>query len=238
MLTKITVPKNPLQAVEKGKWMPYLIIGLTILNTGLLFRVGLSSKRAAQRELSNVFVQLPNNQTVEAKPVDKRHRETSHIQDFAHKWVSAAFSWSKGEGKTEGKIEYPAQFYDVSYAIDLSYRVGWMESIHKKYDQDFPFRNYIAGEWEAQVQILDRKKDIVVEPLEPGLWKVTVIATRLHDRDQERDFIERLNQELILKAVDFVKTEDPDQTQLAKLMRVGQEYGLQIVEIRDVKVTL
>ncbi|MGR3280578.1 hypothetical protein ACSYAD_36675, partial [Acaryochloris marina NIES-2412] len=68
MLTKITVPKNPLQAVEKGKWMPYLIIGLTILNTGLLFRVGLSSKRAAQRELSNVFVQLPNNQTVEAKP--------------------------------------------------------------------------------------------------------------------------------------------------------------------------
>ncbi|KAI9129596.1 hypothetical protein [Acaryochloris sp. CCMEE 5410] len=238
MLTKITIPKNPLQAVEKGKWMPYLIIGLTILNTGLLFRVGLSSKRAAQREPSNVFVQLPSNQTVEAKPVDKHHRETSHIQDFAHKWVSAAFSWSKGDGKTEGKIEYPAQFYDVSYAIDLSYRVGWMESIHKKYDKDFPFRNYIAGEWEAQVQILDKTKDIVVEQLEPGLWKVTVIATRLHDRGQERDFIERLNQELILKAVDFVKTEDQDQTQLAKLMRVGQEYGLQIVEIRDVKVNL
>lgn len=239
MLSKISVPKNPLQAVEKGKWMPYLVIGLTILNTGMLFKVGLNSKRAAQRELSNVFVQLPNNQTVQARPVDKHHREASHIRDFAYKWVSAAFSWTEGKGEAEGKLEYPSEFYAVSYAIDLSYRVGWMESIHQKYNQDFPFRNYISGTWEAQVQILDRDKDIIVEPQAPGLWKVTVIATRLHNRDKERDFIERLNQELIVKAVDYVDVEeDPGKTPLAKLMRVGQEYGLQIVEIRDIKVQL
>ena len=244
MLTKISVPQNPLKAVEKGKWMPYLIIGLTILNTGMLFRVGLNSKQAAQKELSNVFVQLPNNQTVEAKVVDKLHREPALIQDFSYKWVKTAFSWTKGEGRAEGKLEYPAEFYDVSYAIDLAYRVGWMESIHKKYKKNFPFRNYISGEWEAQVQILDKGKDIVVEPLEPGMWKVTVIATRLHDRDQESDFIERLNQELILKAVDFVEVEEKEEqrlppgakTPLAQLMSLGQEHGLQIIEIRDIKV--
>lgn len=242
MLTKVSVPQNPLKAVEKGKWMPFLIIGLTVLNTAMLFKVGLNSKHAAQKELSNVFVQLPNNQTVEAKGVDKLHREPAHIQDFAYMWVKAAFSWTKGEAKAEGEIEYPTEFYDVSYAIDLSYRVGWMESIHKKYDKQFPFRNYTSGNWEAQVQILDKDQDIIVEPLERGLWKVTVVATRLHNRDKDRDFIERLNQELILKAVDFVDAEAQQRlppgakTPLAELMYLGQEYGLQIVEIRDVKV--
>ncbi|NJM67368.1 MAG: hypothetical protein HC851_17675 [Acaryochloris sp. RU_4_1] len=243
MLKKIALPHNPLQALEKGKWMPYLVIGLTVLNTGMLFKVGLNSKQAAQRELSNVFVQLPNNQTVQAKPVERWHREPSHIKEFTSKWVKTAYTWTKAEGKTEGKIEYPPGFYDVSYAIDLSYRTGWMASIYHKYKKEFAFNRYLSGDWEAQVQILDQDKDVIVQALEPGVWKVTVIATRLHDRANEPDFIERLNQELILKAVDYVEAQPqrlpPGQkTELAQLMRIGQEYGLQIVEIRDIKVNL
>ena len=73
----------------------------------------------------------------------------------------------------------------------------------------------------------------IVRQVEPGLWDVTVIATRTHSQGNSVVAQEKFNHEFRLKAIDPGNSRLGNQhnTTLEKLFKKTQNQGLQIIKI-------
>lgn len=247
MRTKSTLKPNsdfeqghPLSQPSKFRYSPLVIIGLLLLN----LLTTCSNSRILRQVSENqpyIYVQNLDGTTLQAKPTDPLSRSDAVIRKFTEDWLKLAFTWKvppeKGKAfVNERKIDFPYQFYTASLAIQPGYREAYMDLTAQKYQKDFPFGNYIAGQLQSYVRIYEPGQS-KVQLVEKGVWDVTIIATRTHASNDSIVAQEILNRVVRVRAINPSTSDqklwgDRD-TQLGRLLNEMQIQGLQIVQISE-----
>ena len=94
------------------------------------------------------------------------------------------------------------------------------------------YEQYLSGKNQSYVRVFEQP---IVEQVEPGVWDVTVIATRTHARGNAIMAQENFNHVLRLKAIDpgNQRLGHFEHTTLEKLFNQMQNLGLQIIKINQ-----
>lgn len=231
---------HPLFQQSKFRYLPPIVLSLLLSN----LLVTCNNSRKLQMVSENrpyIYVQNPDGTTVQAKPADTLYRSDAVIRKFTEDWLKLAFTWKvlpeKGKAfVNERKIDFPYQFYTASLAIQPGYREAYMDLTAQKYQKDFPFGNYIAGQLQSYVRIYEPGQS-KIQLVEKGVWDVTIIATRTHASNDSIVAQEILNRVIRVRAIN-PSTNDQKlwgerDTQLGKLLNEMQIQGLQIVQISE-----
>ncbi len=227
---------DPLNKPSPFRYLPLLIWAVLLF---LLFN-SCNNSRQLKLAIQNkpyIYVQTDDESIVKAKVVAPSYREEGVIRDFVENWLEIAFTWQNQEQKnyfvTERNIDFPLPFYLASLGIKPGYREAFMDGTYQKYDQKFPFHQYISGEYQSYVRTF---KDPVVSPVEPGVWDVKIVTTRTHARKNSIIAHEILNRIIRVQAIkpsdDNYLWGEPT-TELGRLLNQMQKQGLQVIEITE-----
>lgn len=231
-------PGHPLHQQSKFQYLPLVVLVLLLLN----LLATCSNTRTLQTAIKNkpyIYVQNPDGTTIQGQPVDPLHRSDTVVRKFAEDWLKVAYSWKlpPEKGKpfvTERGVDFPFQFHAASLAIVPGYREVFMDLTAKKYQREFPFGNYITGQFQCNVQIFN---DAKVQQVEKGVWDVTIVATRTHATGNSILAQEIFNRVVRVRAINDssydVKLWGGRDTHLGKLLNEMQLQGLQIIQIDE-----
>ena len=223
---------HPLAQRSRFEWMPLAIIGMLFLNCFLTFRlVGLNKLAVASRPY--IYMQKVDGTAEKAEPVDELYRADAVIKAYAEDWLKLAYTWrshNQDAYVSERQVKYPLPLHTASMAIAPGYRETYLTSINQKYSQQFDFDTYISGKHQSYVRVFEKP---IVERVKPGVWDVTVIATRTHARGNAIIAQENFNHVIRLKAIDPGNSRLGEQqnTTLETLLNRMQNQGLQIIKI-------
>lgn len=234
--TKSKQIDNLLTQKSRFGWMPIVVI-LTLLTNCFLTLQVLRLSKITMVSRPYIYVQKPEGVTDIAQPVDKLHRTDAVLSSYAEDWLKLAYTWRSNKPNahiTEGNIKYPLPLHMASHAIAPGYRETYLVSTHHKYNSlnnnQFNFNQYLTGQYQSHIRVFEQP---VVKQIKPGLWDVTVIATRTHTQGNSVIAQEKFNHQLRLKAIDpgnsRITFKNP--TSLEKLFSKTQLQGLQIVKI-------
>lgn len=224
---------HPLAQRSRFEWMPLAIIGVLLFNCFLTFRlVGLNKSAVASRPY--IYMQKVDGTAEKAEPVDELYRRDATIKAYAEDWLKLAYTWRSNDRDAyyvnERQVKYPLPLHTASMAIAPGYRETYLASINQKYSEQFDFDTYISGKHQSYVRVFEKP---IVEQVKPGVWNVTVIATRTHARGNAIIAQENFNHVIRLKAIDPGNSRLGEQqtTTLETLLNRMQNQGLQIIKI-------
>lgn len=223
---------HPLEAKTRFGWMPIAIISTLLFNCFLTFKLlGLNKSAVSSRPY--IYMQKSDGTTDKAEPVDELYRSEAVLKAYAQDWLKLAYTWrSKNPDLyvVERQRKYPLSLHTASQAIIPRYRETYLDSTSLKYSERFPFENYISGQHQSYVRVFEQP---VVAPVEPGVWDVTVIATRTHAKGNSPIAQERFNHTLRIRAIDpgNKRLNTKQDSTLEKLFDRMQNQGLQIINI-------
>ncbi|GFE72157.1 hypothetical protein [Chroococcus sp. FPU101] len=226
---------HPLFSPSRFKYVPLVVISLLLLN----LLATCQSNRASHRALMNrpyIYVQQTDGTAIKVSPADSLYRSDETLIDFASNWLKLAYTWKlknePGKEANERGRNFPYPFHLASLAIALGYREAYMDLIANTYQKEFPLSRYITGEEQCYVRIFETPQ---IEKIKPGLWNVTIVATRTHARGNSIFAHEVFNHVIQLRAVEPTTDESKlwgnRDTELGKQLAAMQYQGLQIVEI-------
>lgn len=232
---------HPLFKQSKFRYLPLIILSVLLLN----LLVTCNSYRRLQVVSENqpyIYVQNPaDGTTVQAKPAEPLYRSDAVITKFTEDWLKLAFTWKvppeKGKAfVNERGIDFPYQFHVASLAILPGYRERYMDMTAQKYQKEFPFANYISGQFQSYVRIYEPGQS-KVQLVEKGIWDVTIVATRTHASNMSILAQEIFNRVIRVRAIHPSSSDqklwgDRD-TQLGRLLNEMQRQGLQIIQINE-----
>lgn len=223
---------TPLTQRSRFGWMPIFVITTLLFNCYLTFKLlGLNKSAVASRPY--IYVQKTDGTVELAEPVDELYRSEAVLQAYAEDWLKLAYTWSSSNPNSyvsERQVKYPLPLYMASQAIVPGYREAYLGSVSHKYSQQFTFDLYLTGKHQSYVRVFNKP---VVEQVEPGVWDVTVIATRTHSQGKSIVAQEKFNHKFRLKAIypGNSRLGNRQQTILQKLFNKTQNQGLQIIQI-------
>ncbi len=225
---------HPLAQKSRFEWMPWAIVSLLLINSLLLWRL-LGLNKAAVVSRPYIYLQKVDGTTERAEPVDELYRSNAVVKAFAEDWLKLAYTWrfpNQDSGVTERRVKYPRPLHTASMALAPGYREIYLTSLEQKYSQQFSFEQYLSGKNQSYVRVFEQP---IVEQVEPGVWDVTVIATRTHARGNAIMAQENFNHVLRLKAIDpgNQRLGHSEHTTLEKLFNQMQNLGLQIIKINQ-----
>lgn len=188
--TKSRKPKpsySTLVPQHRGRLLIFLIVSLSlhVLSLLILFFLSLGLWRSATRPVPTL-VQVPTGETLQVKGASSTYRESQVIQDFVGQMATLLFTWSNqfevideaGESLIEsdsgvelGEVVVPSSVFDAGFALEESFRVSFLKKIAPLIPQ---------GVWEGNRSTFLKIRHLS-EPLalEPGKWKVEVVADLL-----------------------------------------------------------
>jgi hypothetical protein len=223
---------------SRFRHLPLAVLVLLILNLLATCNNARTAKMAAVHQ-PYIYVQNPDGTTVEAKPVDPLERSEAVVAKFAQDWLKLAYTWKAAPEKgkafvNERGMDFPADFHAASLAIEPGYREAYMDLMVEKYQREFPFSNYTSGQQQSYVRTYQQPK---VEPVEKGVWDVTLVATRTHATGNSILAHEIFNRVIRVKAVrpsaGDQKLWGDRETHLGKLLNEMQHQGLQIIQVSE-----
>ena len=224
--------KHPLEAKTRFGWMPIAIIGTLMFNCFLTFQL-LGLNKSAVTSRPYIYMQKANGTTDKAVPVDELYRSEAVLKAYAQDWLKLAYTWRSKNPDLyviERQSKYPLPLHTASQAIIPGYRETYLDSTNLKYSERFPLENYISGQHQSYVRVFEQP---VVVAVEPGVWDVTVIATRTHAQGNSTIAQEKFNHVFRIRAIDPGNSRlntNKDST-LEKLFDQMQNQGLQIINI-------
>lgn len=213
-------------------WLPLAIVTTLLFNCYLTFKL-LGLNKSAVTNRPYIYVQKTDGTVEIAEPALDLYRSEVVLQSYAEDWLKLAFTWRSSNPNTfvsEGQVKYPLPLHIASQAILPGYREAYLVAVNQKYSQQFSFNNYLTGSHQSYIRVF---KKPIVKQVEPGIWDVTVIATRTHSRGKSIIAQEKFNHTLRLKAVypGNSRLAHSQQTFLEKLFNKTQNQGLQIINI-------
>lgn len=226
---------HPLTQRSRFEWMPLAIIGMLLFNCFLTLRlVGLNKLAVASRPY--IYMQNVDGTAEKAEPVDELYRSDATIKAYAEDWLKLAYTWRSNDRDSyyvnERQVKYPLPLHTASMAIAPGYRETYLPSTNQKYSQQFSFDTYISGKHQSYVRVFEQP---IVERVKPGVWDVTVIATRTHARGNAIIAQENFNHVIRLKAIEPGNSRlgERQNTTLETLLNRMQNQGLQIIKINQ-----
>lgn len=229
---------HPLSQPSKFRYLPLVVLVLLLLNLLATCNNARTSRLAAKHQ-PLIYVQNPDGTTIQAKPVEPLYRSEAVIAKFAEDWLKLAYSWKAPPeaGKAfvnERGLDFPYQFHGASLAIEPGYREAYMDLMAQKYQKQFPLANYIAGQQQSYVRTYEQPK---VQPVEKGVWDVSLVATRIHASGDSLLAQEIFNRVIRVRAIVPSSSEQKlwgnRETHLGRLLNEMQRQGLQIVQISE-----
>ena len=223
---------HPLASRSRFEWMPLAIIGTLLINCFLTFQL-LGLNKSAVTSRPYIYVQKVDGTADQAEPVDELHRSNAVLKAYAQDWLKLAYTWRLNNPRayvSERGVKYPLPLHTASLALVPGYRETYLTSTNQKYRQQFSFDSYLSGKHQSYVRVFEQP---IVEQVEPGVWDVTVIATRTHARGNSIIAQENFNHVLRLRAIDPGNSRlgERQNTTLEKLLNKMQNQGLQIIKI-------
>lgn len=238
-------PDHPLFQPSRFRYLPLSVLLLLIINLLATCHNARTSQLAAKHQ-PYIYVENADGTTTEAKPVDPLMRSEAVIAKFSEDWLKLAYTWKiapeTGERLVnERGVDFPYQFHKASLAIIPGYREAYMDLTAKKYQQEFVFADYINGQHQCQVRIFEPKNDAkqgsTVQSVEPGVWDVTIVATRDHAINNSIVAHEIFNHVIRVRAIRPSSGDEElwgeRDTHLGKLMNEMQKQGLQVIRVSE-----
>lgn len=223
---------HPLAQKSRFEWMPIAIVGTLLINSFLTVKL-LGLNKSAVTSRPYIYVQKADGTAEKAEPVDELHRSDAVVKAYAQDWLKLAYTWRGNNPHgfvSERGVKYPLPLHTASLGIVPGYREIYLTSINQKYSKQFTFDSYLSGQNQSVVQVFEQP---IVEQVEPGVWDVTVIATRTHAQGNAITAQENFNHVLRLRAIDpgNSRLNERQDTTLSKLLHRMQNQGLQIIKI-------
>ncbi len=224
--------QHPLTQRSRFGWMPIAIIATLLVNCFLTFRL-LGLNKSAVTSKPYIYVQKADGTVERAEPANKLYRSEAVVKAYAEDWLKLAYTWRSSNPNayvSEGQVKYPLPLHTASHAIAPGYRETYLASTNHKYSKQFSFDLYLSGKYQSYVRVFEEP---VIEQVEPGVWNVTVIATRTHAQGNSIVAQEKFNHVFRLKAIDPGNSRlgNKHDTTLEKLLKKMQNQGLQIISI-------
>lgn len=220
---------------QKKRKIPWLFIGFGSSYVFLFIAVlGIGANLASIRdERSTLFIKT-DDQTIHAERADPLYRSESQVKAYARQWFKTAYTWnSEDQTKKVGPITYPAKLWAASFAMDLGMREGWLEQVRNRYAQQLPLEAYTIGKMEAVIELT---REPMVEKVDEGLWRVTVVADRAHIKSDGTSQVEAMKVTLTVQAVPHTNSKENDilglgqgSESLNALIHRWRQEGLKIV---------
>ena len=224
--------KHPLEAKTRFGWMPFAIISTLIFNCFLTFQL-LGLNKSAVTSRPYIYMQKADGTTDKAVPVHEFERSEAVLKAYAQDWLKLAYTWRSNNPDlyvVERQRKYPLSLHTASQAIAPGYRETYLDAVNLKYSQRFDFEHYISGQHQSYVRVFEQP---VVAKVEPGVWDVTVIATRTHAKGNSTIAQEKFNHTIRIRAIDpgNSRLNTKKDSTLEKLFDQMQNQGLQIINI-------
>ncbi|MGB5632912.1 MAG: hypothetical protein WBM86_09065 [Waterburya sp.] len=224
--------QHPLTQRSRFGWMPIAVIATLLINCFLTFKL-LGLNKLAVTSRPYIYVQKADGTSDRAEPANKLYRSNAVVSAFAEDWLKLAYTWRSSNPNSyvnEGQVKYPLPLHMASHAIAPGYRETYLIATNHKYKDQFNFELYLSGKYQSYVRVFEQP---IVRQVEPGVWDVTVIATRTHSQGNSVVAQEKFNHEFRLQAIDPGNSRLGNQhnTTLEKLFKKTQNQGLQIIKI-------
>lgn len=233
-------PDHPLFQPSRFRYLPLVALALLILNLLATCHNSRTTQMAAQHQ-PYIYVEKTDGTTTEAEPVDPLFRSEAVVAKFTEDWLKLAYTWkiAPEAGKpyvNERGVDFPYPFHQASVAIVPGYREAYMDLTAKKYQQEFLFSNYINGQYQSYVRTYEPRGP-KVQTVEPGVWDVTIVATRDHAINDSIVAHEIFNHVIRLKAIRPPNGDEMlwgnRETHLGKVLMKMQKQGLQVIRVTE-----
>ncbi len=224
--------------------------GLHLLTLLLLIIQGLTIRQLSLQK-PPTFVQL-----VDGKPVnniDELQRKPEAIEGFVSKTMISMFNWS---GKLPAQNVNQASLPEKDLGISIRTSGGskkvttssWISSFALSEDFRKGFLSAVAELTPPEVFSSNSKQAISAElnitriypplQIEPGKWKVGIVANLVQKRGGENKIITPFNKDIFVQAVDtFDYRIEQNLTDLQKAIYATRSDKLEIYEIRELCLT-
>ncbi|MEO1430243.1 MAG: hypothetical protein AAFV71_14500 [Cyanobacteria bacterium J06633_8] len=225
--------------------------GLHLLTLLLLIIQGLTIRQLSVQK-PPTFVQL-----VDGKPVDNRNqlqRKPAAIEDFVSKTMKSMFEWTgklpvenidrannpeKDLGisiKTPrgGSKKVTTSSWISSFAFSEDFRKGFLSTIAELTPPEVFSDNF----QQAIVAELNINRIYPPQQIEPGKWRVGMVANLVQKRGDENKIVTPFNKDIFVRAVDaFNYPVTVNLTDLQKAIYKTRSDKLEIYEIRELCLT-
>ena len=239
---------------QKGNLLVTLAVatfGLHLLTLLLLIIQGLTIRQLSLQK-APTFVQL-----VDGKPVnntDELQRKPEAIEKFVSKTMISMFNWS---GKIPAQNINQATNPEKDLGISIKTPRGgskkvttssWISSFGFSEDFRKSFLSTVAELTPPEVFSANSDRAILAElnitriyppqQIEPGKWKVGIVANLVQKRDDNKKIITPFNKDIFVQAVDsFDYPITQNLTDLQKAIYTTRSDKLEIYEIRELCLT-
>lgn len=229
--------ENPLAEKSRFQWLPGAIVTIILLNLFSAWQTK-GDIRELKRQQPYIYVQQENGDTIKAKPENSLFRNDNVVANFVEDWLTLAYSWDIQDPNlfiiaTKERAKLPLPLYAASFAIIPDYRDAYLHSTAIKYQIKFPFGKYIVGDNQSRVRVFEYP---IVEKVNEGTWKVTIVAYRTHSAEDGIIAEEKFNHVITVRAIkpSNERLKFKNNSFLSQVMSDMQDKGLQIIKIEQI----
>ena len=239
---------------QKGNLLVTLAVatfGLHLLTLLILIIQGLTIRQLSVKKIPS-FVQL-----VDGKPVNNRdelQRKPEAIEEFVSKTMISMFNWSgKLPAQNINQATNPEKDLGISIKTPRSgskkvTTSSWISSFGLSEDFRKSFLSTVAELTPPEVFSSNSDRAILAElnitriyppqQIEPGKWKLGIVANLVQKRGSDNKIITPFNKDIFVQAVDsFDYPITQNLTDLQKAIYATRSNKLEIYEIRELCLT-